>query len=109
MAKDKKYREKFDLAVGRAVAAMPTFVELCAPFIKKEGLLIAMKSVEVDEELKQAKKVSAMVGLELEDVVKFDLLETGLERSFVLMSKTKLTPINFPRKAGEAKREPIIG
>lgn len=108
LAKDKKYREKYDLAIGRAVAAMPTFVELCAPFIKREGLLIAMKSAEVDEELNQARKISSMVGLDIEDVVKFELLETGLERSFVIMSKTKPTPPNFPRKAGEAKRIPIM-
>lgn len=41
---DSNYREKFDICVSRAVAALPLLLEYCSPFIRKDGVLYMYNS-----------------------------------------------------------------
>ena len=43
-AKQKEYRENFDMCVSRAVANLSTLSEYCLPFVKKGGYFISYKS-----------------------------------------------------------------
>ena len=51
IAKDAAYREQFDCATARAVAALPVLSELCLPFVTLGGRFIAMKGRGGKEEL----------------------------------------------------------
>lgn len=106
-AKQKEYRENFDLCVSRAVANMSTLSEYCMPYVKVNGYFVPYKSGKIDEELEQAKKAVAVLGGNIEHVEKFQLLDTDMERSFVVVKKQKATPKKYPRKAGMPSREPI--
>ena len=57
LARDKDYREKFDIAISRAVASLNTLCEYCLPFVKVGGYFISMKGSDIEEELKEAKTV----------------------------------------------------
>lgn len=106
-AKDAAYREKFDVVVSRAVANMSSLSEYCLPYTKLNGHFVPYKSGKIDEELEQAAKAIAILGGTLEKVEKFALDESDLERSLVVVKKTKPTPKKYPRKAGTPAKEPL--
>lgn len=105
LAKNKQYREQFDLCVSRAVANLSSLSEYCIPFVKTGGVFISYKSGDIEEEVSQAKKAISILGGEISDVYKFDLYEQ--KRSFVIIEKKKKTPGNYPRKAGTPAKEPL--
>ncbi len=106
-AKQKVYRESFDFCVSRAVANLSTLSEYCIPFVKQGGCFISYKSGSVDQELIQAEKAVKILGGQREEVVRFSLADTDMDRSFVVIRKAKPTPKKYPRKAGLPSKEPL--
>ena len=108
LAKDKNHREKYDLIVSRALSKLPSLIELAMPFIKMNGLFLAMKIHEIEEEVGESQKVTKMMGGGEINIDKFELLDIGLMRSFVTIEKIAKMPGYFPRKSGIAQKNPII-
>ena len=106
-AKQKGYSESFDFCVSRAVANLSTLSEYCIPFVKPGGCFISYKSGSVDQELIQAEKAVKILGGQREEVVRFSLADTDMDRSFVVIRKAKPTPKKYPRKAGLPSKEPL--
>ena len=106
-AKNKKYRESFDICVSRAVANISTLSEYCLPFVKIGGSFISYKSSTIEDELKDGKKGIAILGGKVKDVYKFTLPDSELQRSFVIIEKEKKTPKAYPRKAGTPSKDPL--
>ena len=106
-AKQKGYRESFDFCVSRAVANLSTLSEYCIPFVKQGGCFISYKSGSVDQELIQAEKAVKILRGQREEVVRFSLADTDMDRSFVVIRKAKPTPKKYPRKAGLPSKEPL--
>ena len=105
LARDKAYRESFDLVVSRAVAALPSLCEYCLPFVKKGGHFIAYKTETALEELSAAKSAIAKLGGKAEECA-----ADGIEGSghiFVCISKVSGTPAVYPRKAGLPTKQPL--
>lgn len=105
IAKDKQYREQFDLCVSRAVAKLSTLSEYCIPFVKEGGMFISYKSGDIKEEVSAAEKAVAVLGGNINQVYRFELGEQ--KRSFVMIEKQKKTPKAYPRKAGIPTRDPL--
>lgn len=80
-AKQKDYREQFDLSVSRAVANLSTLSEYCLPFVHVGGMFIPYKSGEIVEELNQSKHAVNLLGAEIKEVVKFTLPGSDIGRS----------------------------
>lgn len=106
-ARNKSYREQYDLCVSRAVANIATLSEYCLPFVKVGGQFVSYKSSSIEEELVQGQKSISLLGGKVADVYKLTLPDTDLKRSFVLIDKVKKTPKIYPRKAGTPAKEPI--
>lgn len=106
-AKQKEYREQFDYVVSRAVANLTVLSEYCLPYVKVGGCFIPYKSGEIDEELNNSKKAVQILGGKIEEVVKFQLPDTDIGRSFVKIKKNKITAKKYPRKAGLPAKEPL--
>lgn len=106
-ANDIIHREKYDLCVSRAVANLTTLSEYCLPFINLGGLFIALKSGEIEDELKDSKNAIKILGGEVIDVIHYTLPFSDIERSFVVIKKVGKTPKKYPRKAGLPSKEPL--
>ena len=107
IAKDKKYREQYDISVSRAVANLSTLSEYSLPFVKVGGLFISYKAEKADEEIKKAEKAVSVLGGKIEKIIKFQLTETDIGRTLVKINKIKITAKKYPRKAGLPSKEPL--
>lgn len=107
-ARNKQYREKYDLCVSRAVANLSTLSEYCLPFVKKGGCFVSYKSEKVSEEYEQSKKAIAVLGGKCEKREDFYLPDSDICRNLFLIRKVKITPEKYPRKAGIPQKEPIF-
>lgn len=106
-AKKAEYREKFDLAVSRAVANLSTLSEYCIPFVKRGGAFISYKSGNSDDEIKSAERAVSILGGKISKIDKFKLAGTDMGRSLIQITKEKPTPNKYPRKAGVPGKEPL--
>lgn len=106
-AKNKQYRETYDLCVSRAVSNLATLSEYCLPYVKTGGCFISYKSGTVQEEVEQAQKAVKILGGKIQDVVYFQLPDSEIQRSLVVIEKIKATPGRYPRKAGTPLKEPL--
>ena len=106
-AKNKQYRETYDLCVSRAVSNLATLSEYCLPYVKTGGYFISYKSGTVQEEVEQAQKAVKILGGKIQDVVYFQLPDSEIQRSLVVIEKIKATPGRYPRKAGTPLKEPL--
>ena len=107
LARNKEYRESFDLCVSRAVANLSSLSEYCIPYVKEGGLFISYKSGNIDIELNNAERAIRLLGGNNQNVVRFQLPGSEIDRSLVVIHKEKITPAKYPRKAGIPVKEPL--
>ena len=107
IARNKLYREKYDVAVSRAVANLSTLTEYMLPFVKVGGKCICMKGANVNEELERAQNAIKELGGEIERVDNFYLSDNDNERNIIVIKKVKETNSKYPRKAGTPSKEPL--
>ena len=105
--RNKLYREQYDLVVSRAVANISTLSEYCLPLVKVGGYFISFKSGDIEDEIKQSGKAISKLGGKLQNPVLFNLPDTNISRSFLVIDKEKSTPKTYPRKAGTPSKEPL--
>ena len=101
-----KYREKYDFATARAVAALPVLSEYCLPFVKVGGSFVSMKSAESNEEISEAKKAINILGGKIEEDILFDLVET-MPRRIIRIKKNSQTPTKYPRPSAQISKKPL--
>lgn len=106
-AKGKEYRESFDIAISRAVAALPVLCELCLPFVKLGGVFIAMKGPEPEEEIVASSNAIKKLGGVLYKTEKYNLPGTEIGRSCVIIRKETNTPDTYPRRFAKITKLPL--
>jgi 16S rRNA (guanine527-N7)-methyltransferase len=102
-----QYRERFELVLSRAVAPLPTLVELTLPFCALGGSFIAPKKGSVDEEIAQADSAMAMLGGKLRTIEEITLDGLADERYLVVIDKIAPTPEKYPRRPGIPGKRPL--
>lgn len=103
LGQNKLYRERYDVALSRAVASLPVLLELTTPFVKVGGSTIAYKG-DAAEELKNAKGAAFLLHVQLRQVE----LESNLgRRCLIFADKIAPTPRSYPRKAGTPSKKPL--
>ena len=104
---NKENREKFDIATSRAVAKLNILSEYMLPLVKVGGKCICMKGPDIDEEIEESQKAIELLGGRIDEIKKFTLPESNLERTIIVISKIKRTANKYPRKPGMPAKEPI--
>lgn len=105
-----EYREKFDIATARAVAALPVLSELCLPFVKIGGYFVAMKAAQGENEAASAANAIKLCGGSQPTVSKLELTANGIDfesRIIVKSNKTSNTPTKYPRHYSQISKKPL--
>lgn len=123
-------RQRYDVAVARAVARLDRLAEICLPFVKTNGLLLAQKSVDKnEEEIVAASRALKQLGAEIvdvqhqftEDIIRdvvsefqgamgisqIDGAEDDRRKCIVVIKKNIPTPSKYPRSFSAIKRNPL--
>lgn len=106
-ARDKAHRERYDIAVSRAVARLPILAEYTLPFVKRGGHLLALKGMQYEAEVEEGKKAIKILGGS--SIATRPVKLPGLDdvRAVVVVEKKMPTPKAYPRKAGTPTKKPL--
>jgi 16S rRNA (guanine527-N7)-methyltransferase len=107
VGRDAAHRERYDLALARAVAELPVLVEYALPFCRVGGLFVAQKGAEGDPEARAAEEAIAALGGVLRRIVHLELPYLAESRSLVVIEKIAPTPKKYPRRPGIPSKRPI--
>lgn len=101
--KNPDLREKFDVSCARAVANMSVLSEMCLPFVKTNGIFIAMKGL--GENISDGNNAVGLLGGEISDQSVYEVYGEG--RKIVVVKKISHTPTKYPRNSGQIKKKPL--
>lgn len=100
-------RERYDVAVARAVAPLPVLAEYTLPLVKRGGLVIVQKGQHPADELKAAANALGILGGKISQVLPVTVPGLEAERHLVVIQKNKSTPPQYPRRPGLPAKKPI--
>jgi 16S rRNA (guanine527-N7)-methyltransferase len=104
--RDPAHRERYDVAVARAVAELRVLAEYCLPLVCVGGRFLAPKGGQVDAEVAAALAAIERLGGRLPAVEPVDI--PGVEpRTLVVVEKIAPTPSQYPRAPGVPAKRPI--
>jgi 16S rRNA (guanine527-N7)-methyltransferase len=101
---DPRYREVFDVAVARALAPMPVLAELCLPFVRLGGRLLAQKTA-TDDMASARHAIDVMGGAMLEVISAPSAARR--KGTVVVIEKARPSPAAYPRRPGVPSRRPL--
>jgi len=101
---DSRYRERFNVALTRAVASAPVLAELTAPLLKVGGVSIMYKGAAQDQELKECQSAFDKLNVTGEIIQ----CSVGWGRRCLLTAR-KLSPTApvYPRRPANIKKRPL--
>ncbi len=99
----KKAREKYDVAIARAVAPLNVLLEYLAPLVKVGGKVLAYKTDE--SELETSANAIKTLGLKLKSAHHFTLEDAN--RCVLEFEKVKHTPPQYPRGQNKPRKNPL--
>ena len=106
LAREARYREKFDVCCARAVARLNTLAEYCVPFVKVGGVFVAYKG-DAAEEIEEAANAFRVLGCRLQSNERFTLPAGAGDRTIVTAEKVRPTPAAYPRGRGKERSKPL--
>jgi 16S rRNA (guanine527-N7)-methyltransferase len=102
------YRERFDLVLARAVAAVNVLAELTIPFAKlPKGVICYYKGTDYKREIQSGQYAVNKLGGRVSEIIEFDLPLSYGSRSLIVINKHQPTPPEFPRKNGIPQKKPL--
>lgn len=107
VGQNRQYREQFDCAVARAVAALPILLEYLLPLVRVGGIVIAQKGASAGQEMEQAKNACAILGGGNMHSERVYIPGLDDERYLIVVEKVRNTPPQYPRRIGLPARKSL--
>ncbi|PQQ09481.1 ribosomal RNA small subunit methyltransferase G-like [Prunus yedoensis var. nudiflora] len=101
------FREKFDVAVARAVAEMRVLAEYCLPLVCVGGLFVAAKGHDPEVEVRNAEKAIQILGASVLQLCPVESHSPYGQRTAIVCLKTNPTPRKYPRDPGTPEKTPL--
>jgi 16S rRNA (guanine527-N7)-methyltransferase len=101
------YRERYRVAVARAVGALPVLVEYLLPLVSVGGWVVAQKGHYPHQELLAAANALNLLGGTVRRVVPVKIPGLDGERHLVCIQKISPTPGLYPRRSGTPAKKPL--
>jgi 16S rRNA (guanine527-N7)-methyltransferase len=100
--------ESCAVVTARALAPLPSILELAAPLLSVGGVLIAYKGNPSDGELKRGRVAAGQVGMREKAVAVFTLVRPEpAHRTLLVYEKAGPSRVPLPRRIGLAQNDPL--
>ena len=106
-AHKQELREGFDIVVSRAVAELSMLSELCLPFLRVDGLFLAMKGVDSADELESAMPAILTLGAQVVNSIDYLIPGTDITHRVIIIKKVSHSPEQYPRRFARIKKAPL--
>lgn len=100
-------RAEFAVVTARALAPLPSLIELAAPLLLPGGRLVAMKARLTSDELDRGDGVCELAGLRRIATSEFRLPKGHEARVLVTYERSGDSSIVLPRRIGMAQKKPL--
>ncbi|XP_040947487.1 ribosomal RNA small subunit methyltransferase G isoform X5 [Gossypium hirsutum] len=107
LGQDSNFRERFDVAVARAVAEMKVLAEYCLPLVRVGGLFVAAKGHNPQDEVKSAERATKLMGASVLQLCSVESHSPHGQRTAIICLKNRPTPRKYPRDPGTPTKEPL--
>jgi 16S rRNA (guanine527-N7)-methyltransferase len=101
------HREKYDLAIARAVSSLAVLAEYCLPLVQVGGLFIAAKKANLTAEIEASRRAIQVLGGQLRLSPIFRLPTEEDERQLIVVEKISQTHPTYPRRVGLPIKRPL--
>ena len=100
-------REAYDVAVARALAALPPLMEYLLPCVRRGGIALCWKGPGVEEEAAAARRALFLLGGKARQPLPYGVPGRDWQHNLLVVDKERPTPKAYPRKAGTPTRDPL--
>ncbi|MDD6051426.1 MAG: 16S rRNA (guanine(527)-N(7))-methyltransferase RsmG [Clostridiales bacterium] len=104
-----QHRERYDIAVARAVASLAVLSEYLLPYVKVGGKALCWKGPALMEELPQGRKAAFLLGGRVGEPVGVTFPGRDWQHLLLPIAKVAKTARQYPRKAGMPSKSPLGG
>jgi 16S rRNA (guanine527-N7)-methyltransferase len=106
-AHNQDHRGRYDLVTARAVAALPTLLEYCCPFVRVGGRVIAPKKGDLADEVAARVKAASLLGAQLLAPIPITISPLADGRALLVTEQKRPCPQQYPRPAGAPTKHPL--
>ena len=104
LAHEPGLRERFDLVLARAVAALPALLEITLPFARIGGRVATPKGSRAEGEIAASAHALRLLGGEAHSL---RLNVPGPPQTLIVIAKRSRTPPEYPRRPGVPAKSPL--